>query len=89
MPRNIINNFRQSMGVALIRFITARQFMKNHGCQINLGTCMVPCRVLFYISLILDSEKDKHTTMINMKFSTREFFSNYKQMYLKVHSDCH
>ena len=77
------------MGVALISFIAARKFMKNHGCRSTLGTCMVPCRVLFFISLILNSEKNKHTTMINMKFSTRAFISNYKQMDLKIHSDCH
>ena len=50
-----------------------------------MGTYMFPRGVIFYIYLILDSEKTKHTTMISVKFSTQEFIFNYKQIDLKMY----
>ena len=48
---------------------------------------MVPRGVLCDISLILDSEKDKHTTMISVKLSTQEWICNNRKMGLKMYSD--
>ena len=42
--------------------------------------------VLCEISLILDL-KNKHTTMISVKFSTEEYICNYTQIDFKMYSD--
>ena len=54
---------------------------------VPLRTCIVLCEILCDISLVLDSEKTNHITMISMKLSRRECICNYKQIDLKFYSD--